>query len=67
MLNKKIKSFVITIEVLNGKHVGTLLNEDKFHCAEQGKYYWKFQKLFKAIGITKYDENINLEGELLNK
>lgn len=67
MLYEQTKSFAIIVEVINGKHAGALLYDDKFHCTEQGKYYWKFQKLMRALGKRNYDENINLEKTLLDQ
>ena len=67
MLNEQTKSFAIIVEIINGKHSGTLICDNKFHYAENGKYFWKFQKLMTALRKSKYDENINLEKTLLDQ
>lgn len=67
MVYEKDKCFAITIELLNGSNAGTLLYDDRFHCTEQGKYFWKYKQLMKALGKRKFSEDIDLEKTFLNK
>ena len=67
MLYEETKSFSITIEILNGKHVGELICDDKFHGVEQGKYFWKFKKLMKSLGKKRYSANTDLKKSLINQ
>ena len=67
MVYEKTKSFAITFELLNGQNAGILIRDDKFHATEQGKYFWKFKQLMKALGKYKVSEDIELEKTFLNK